>query len=376
MKPGLTLEALLREVIRQNSVKKDFVANTQQNVRMVPMADFPKGVAVVLQKEGAAELERFEITENAHRQIAGRIGIPWKYYDRMLNDHTDLVLKNVNTLFEREPASRLFRALDGKLRAFLSDRYLRIDNHQILEATLPAIVKGDVATTLLSSHVGENRMDLKVMFTDDRFAQEITSKTRTGETRVVRPGFRMTNSETGHGKLRIKGFFYDGYCLNGCIYGLIDAFEFSRTHLGGQLIEGVDFEILSEETKRLEDDVIVSHVKDVINALATPEFAQQMGDALREAAATDEVKKPLAAVNLAVKELDLVEAEKEAVLTTFLQDGDYTKWGLASAVTSVANRESTTLDRASEIEDIGAQILTMGLRDWNRYVNAELQEAA
>lgn len=375
MKRGMPLEELLQEVIRQNSVKRDFVTNTQDNVRMVPMPDFPNGVAVVLQKDGSS-LERFEVTENAHRQIAGRLSIPWKFYFRMLTDHTDIVIDNVNKLFEREPSSRLFRTLDGKLRAFLSDRYLRLDNQQVLEETLPAIVKGEFETKMLSSWVGDNMMDLKVLFTDDRFAQEITDKTRTGQTRIVRPGFRMSNSETGMGSLNLDGFFYDGYCLNGCVFGKVDAFSFRRTHLGGRLIEGVDYEVLSDKSRELEDQVIISQVTDVMRSMANPEFAQKMGDKLRAAAATEDVKRPMAAVDVAIKELPLQETDRESILTTFLQDGDFSKWGLASAVTSVANRDDISMERAHEIEDVGAQILEMGLRDWSRYVNAELQEAA
>ena len=371
MKEGMTLEALLTEVTRQNSVKRDFVTSTESNVRMIEAADMPNGVGVVLLKDGATELERFSITENAHKQIAGRLQIPSKYYMRLLHDHRDLIVAQVNALFEREPASRLFRALDGKLRAFLSDKFLRLDNAQVLEQTLPAIVKGDLETRLLSTNVGENHMHIKCLFTGDELAQEITDRTRTGVARVVRPGFRMSNSETGHGALKIEGFFYDGYCLNGQVYNLMEAFSFTRNHLGGRLIEGIDFEVMSAKSKELEDRTIISQVSDVMAALATPEFSQQMGDKLRAAANTPDVKEPVAAVQLAVKELELRESEGDSILETFIKDGDYSKWGLASAVTSVANNDDTTYERACELEDVGAQVLELNLNQWTRFVEAE-----
>ncbi len=371
MKKGMSLEALLTEVQRQNSVKVDKVASTKENVRMVETADLPNGVGVVMLKDGATELERYEISDNAHKQIAAKLQIPSRYYFRLLEDHRDLVISQVNALFEREPASRLFRILDGKLRAFLSDRFLRLDNAQVLEETLPAIVKGDIETTLLSTNVGDNHMHVKCLFTGDELAQEITSRTRTGETRTVRPGFCMSNSETGHGKLNLNGFFYDGYCLNGQTFGTMETFTFSRSHLGGKLIEGANFEILSDKSKELEDKTIISQVTDVMAALATPEFAQAMGDKLRAAAQTPDVQHPVAAVDLAVKDLDLRESEQESVLTTFLQDGDYSKWGLASAITSVANEDSVSYERACELENVGAKVLEFQLREWSRYVEAE-----
>ena len=150
MKSGMTIEGLLTEVQRQSEAKKDYVASTENDVRMVPMAEFPNKVAVVLQKgqeSGVASsiaqecgnvvqldnpLERLQVSEHAHRQIAGRLQIPWKFYYRMLEDHTDIVIDNVNKLFEREPGTRLLRTMDGKLRAFLSNRYKRIDNDLVL----------------------------------------------------------------------------------------------------------------------------------------------------------------------------------------------------------------------------------------------------
>ena len=374
MKRGMTLEGLLNEVIRRNNAKRDFVTSTEDNVRMVEAEECPHNVAVVLLKADAAELERFTVSDHAHRQIAQRLGIPTRYYFRLLTDHRDLVVTQVNALFEREPNTRLFRTLDGNLRAFLSNRYLRLDNAEVLEQTLPAIVKGDLATTLLSSNVDDDRMHLKVLFTGDELAQEITKAN--GKPRIVRPGFRMSNSETGQGSLGITGFFYDDYCTNGCVFGAQDAFAFSRSHLGGRLIEGTDYAVISEETRKKEDALIISEVTDVMNAIADPEFSKAMGDKLRAAASTESVKDPVATVDKAVKELDVLESERNSVLETFIRDGDYSKFGLASAITEVANNDNTSYPRACELEDLGAKVLEMDLRRWNTYVHAELAEAA
>ena len=371
MKAGMSLEALLTEVQRQNEVKRDFTTSTENNVRMVECEDLPNGVAVVMLKDGAAELERFAVSDHAHKQIAARLNIPSRYYLRLLDDHRDLVVHQVNALFEREPASRLFRTLDGTLRAFLSDRYLRLDNNDVLEQTLPAIVKGDLETTLLSTNVGENKMHMKVLFTGDELAHEVTSRTKDGSTRVIRPGFRMSNSETGSGTLSIEGFFYDGYCLNGCVFGKIEAFTFKRTHLGGRLIEGVDFEVLSDQSRELEDKAIISQVSDVMTALANPEFAEKMVNRLRATTETGDVQSPVGAVDLAVKELDLREDEKESILTTFIEDRDYSQWGLASAITQVANKETVTYERACELENVGANVIDLNQIQWNRFIQAE-----
>ena len=181
----------------------------------------------------------------------------------------------------------------------------------------------------------------------------------------------MSNSETGQGTLAIEGFFYDGYCLNGCVFGKIDAFSFKRTHLGGRLIEGVDFEVLSDQSRELEDKAIISQVSDVMTAMAKPEFAQKMVDRLRATTETGDVQSPVNAVDLAVKELDLREEEKETILTTFIEDRDYSQWGLASAITSVANQEATTYERSCELENVGATVIDLNQSQWTRFIEAE-----
>lgn len=377
MQNAMTLSALLTEVLRQTTTKLDRITSTKDNIRMVPavFGEADASPRIVLLREGKEVLERYTITENAHQQIASRLEIPWKYYGRLLADHPDLVMAQVNALFEREPKMRLIRILDGSVRAFLSDRYLRLDNHEVLEHALPLVVKGGFANELLASHVDENKMHIKCVFTDDALKHEITNAR--GEPRIMRPGFRISNSETGQGKFRIEGFFYDGFCRNGTVFRMKEIFDFERSHMGGRLIEGEGFEVVSDKTKQIMNDLIKSQTHDALAALSNPESVAAMAAALRRAATTEACKHPTAAVDLAVKELPLLEREKEGILETFLRDGDYTMYGLSAAITEQANNPTKcSFKRACELEDIGGQVLEMGLREWDRFVHAETKLAA
>ena len=377
----MTIEDLLTEVQRQSNAKKDYVASTQNDVRMVPMPGFPNNVAVVLQKGQASDvaenypvtglpcLQRLEITEHAHRQIAGRLQIPWKFYARMLEDHTDIVLDAVNKLFEREPGTRLLRTMDNKLRAFLSNRYKRIDNDQVLGAALPEIVKGDLETTLLSSQVTDRNLYLKVLFTGEEMQQEI-GKTRDGGPDIVKPGFSLRNSEIGAGSAAISAFFYRSFCHNGCVFGKTDAFEYRRTHLGGTLIEGTDFEVMSDKSKKLEDETILSQVTDVMHAIATPEFVNQMGDKLRALKEGTTIKNPVPAVEVLARETGLTQVESDQVLQNLIEDRDYSRWGVVNAVTKVANSDAVDYDRASDLEVIGSKLIDINIASWKRIVEA------
>lgn len=381
MKRGMSLENLLTTVVEQQKTKRDFVANTKESIQMVEAADMPQKVAIVLLKEGSSELERFSISENCHRQIASRLQIPLKYYFRLLEDHLDLVITQVNALFIREPQTRLLRTLDGKARAFLSNKYKVLDNDQVLEQVLPPIVNGDIQSELLSSNITDNHMYMKVLFTGDDLAQDIGELSRpqnhiggqnNGYTRdIVRPGAIIKNSETGMGSMVTEGFFYRDYCLNGCVYGSTEIFNVKRIHLGGKLVANGEFEVFSDETKRKQNELIIAEVTDALKALTNPENVQKMGDALRATKEGAKVDSPFAAVDQLAKEVDIRDGEKESIISNFISDGDFSRWGMLNAVTKVANTDAVDYERACELESIGSQIIDLHASQWNRIANAE-----
>lgn len=381
MKRGMSLESLLTTVIEQRDSKRDFVANTKEAVSMVKADDMPNGVALVLLKEGESELERFSITKNCHRQIAGRLRIPLKHYFRMLEDYRELIVNEVNAIFKNEPQTRLLRTLDGKARAFLSDVYRTIDNDEVIERALPPIVKGDVPSQLLSSNVSENAMHIKVLFTGDDLAQDIGELARpqnhiggqsNGTTRdIIRPGAVISNSETGHGRLRIDGFFYRDFCLNGCVYGTEEIFSYKRNHIGSRLEGNESFEVFSDETKRKQNELIIAEVTDSMKALTSVENVQKMGDSLRATKEGTEVKNAFAAVDQLAKEVDIRDGEKESIIENLLSDGDMSRWGMLNAVTKVANTDAVDYERACELENIGGQLIEMQMRQWDRIAVAE-----
>lgn len=384
MQAALDLSQLLETVIKQTKAKTDYLANTETAIEIVErevMTDINGGyvtkLMLNLKKESSGFSETFGITENAHKQIAARLKIPTKYYFRLLQDHPDLIMNQINALFDREPENRMLRILNGEVRAFLSDKYRRLDNNIVLEQALPQIIQGDIETKLLSSNVTDRKLYLKVLFPDDRLAQQI-GVTRDGSPDIVRPGFMLSNSEIGQGSLSIKGFFYRSFCENGCHFGGINTLDFSRSHLGGRVIEGVDYSIMSDETRQKEDALLMSQTTDVIRALSSPEFSKTMGDQLRMTKDTKLVKNPIEAVDAVAKELGLHQNEKDSVLESFIKDQDYSLWGMANAVTAQANNaELCSYDRATELEELGGKLLSMTPRTWDKFANIEsVAEAA
>lgn len=78
MKQGLkSIENLYEELICQREMRKDLIADTKSLT-----ANTEQGKTVITVNTGTKFLD-YQVTEIAHRQIAERLNIPFKYYERM-----------------------------------------------------------------------------------------------------------------------------------------------------------------------------------------------------------------------------------------------------------------------------------------------------
>lgn len=136
MKAGRTIQEMAREILRQSEAKQDYSVNTA-NILMEAGGGAP--MLRLLDNTGIDRVEPLDIQQTAHRQLGTYLGIPQKYYDKMLTENVGLLADNVNSWLSRASEYRLLRTIDGRARAFLSDRYRRIDNLDIANITLPII---------------------------------------------------------------------------------------------------------------------------------------------------------------------------------------------------------------------------------------------
>lgn len=91
---------------------------------------------------------------------------------------------------------------------------------------------------------------------------------------------------------------------------------------------------------------------------------------MKDASDSSKVIKPPQAIKVLSKAYNFNETEKFSILENLIVDKDYSKWGVLNAVTKVANT-TDDYDRASELENIGDQILTLNNSQWQ-----EISEAA
>ena len=230
MKQGRTLEELGAELQRQRAARKDFITDT----RYLEFNTNEEGRAT-LSLDIKGELQTFGVDELAHKQIAQRLMIPYRYYQKMQVEQPELLDTNVNTWLKFAPERRMIRTLDGSVRAFLSDRYRRLDNLELCEAVLP-IIKDMPGAEITSCDVTPDHMYLKVI--NKKLKEEVS----TGD--VVQAGFVISNSEVGLGSVKVEPLIYRLVCKNGLI---LKDYTQKKYHVGKQVDGDSAYELYSDQ---------------------------------------------------------------------------------------------------------------------------------
>lgn len=351
MKAGLTLEELAVEINRQNEMKEDYLVNTR-NLRM---ESYPDDVYLHLHGDSGEELvEPLEINQIAHRQFGTQLGIPAAYYDKMRQTHPRLLQENVNAWLERETEPRMLRTLGGTARAFLSNRYRRIDHMQIAEVVLPIIGQMQGAR-VESCQITESRMYLKVV--NPRLEAEVVP----GD--IVQAGIIISNSEVGQGSVSIQPLVYRLVCSNGMV---VNDASLKRHHVGRAVSTDENFMIYSEETLAADDYAFVKKIQDTVTAAVEETRFHRVVELMQNAAqARMNTADVPGVVKLASREFNIQDAEYEGVLQHLIEGNDLTQYGLSNAVTR-HSQDVESYDRATKLESIGYDILSMPVRTWNK----------
>ena len=344
MKQGRTLEQLGTELQRQRNARQDFIADTRKLV----METTPK--QSTLRMFAGNKMQEFTVGLIAHQQIASRLGIPYRYYQKMQEAQPSLLDENVNTWLQEAPERRMIRVLDGRVRAFLSDRYRRLDNLELCAAVLPVIreMKG---ASIESCEVTESHLYLKVI--NKRMKAEVTVDD------AVQAGFVMSNSEVGLGSLRVEPLVFRLVCKNGLI---CKDFSQRKYHVGRQVGESEEaaYEIYSDETLRQDDKAFFMKVQDTVRCAADEAKFQLTVNRMRETMNIPLEHEPIKEVELLADKFQLTQAEQGDVLRQLFMGKDNSRYGLMNAVTA-ASKLCTDYERATELERIGGEILAMPL---------------
>ena len=337
MKQGKTLLELGRELQRQRQNRQDFLADT----RSLEIKSDSYGSTLHLSLDN--NTYGFGIGDLAHQQIATRLNIPFRYYVKMQSEAPDLLDQNINRWLNQNPERRMIRVLDGKVRAFLSDRYRRLDNLELCAAVLPVIQEMQ-GSQIESCEVTPTHLYLKVV------NRRVKAEVKVGD--VVQAGFVVSNSEVGLGSLRVEPLVFRLVCKNGLICKDLAQ---KKYHVGRQVNASDDsaYELYSDATLAQDDKVFFMKVQDVVrSAVDEARFMLTVNKQIPLNHA------PVKSVELLADKFQLTESERGDILRQLFMGADNSRYGLVNAVTA-ASKIAKTYERATDLERIGGEILSL-----------------
>ncbi len=339
MKTGRELKDVLVELKRQNEAKKDYISPASS----LRLEDDGRTLHM-----GSSE---FDTTDLFHRQLGSALSIPAKYYDLMMKEKPELLASNVNSWLSSRDSSYMIRSLDGNARAFLSDRYRRIDNLEVASAVLP-LFAGVSGMQVMSCEVTSQRLFIKVV--DTRREAVCVGD-------VVQFGVVISNSEVGLGAVSIQPLVYTLRCTNGLI---VNSLGERKTHVG-RAAKGLDdnFAIYTEETQEAEDKAFLLKLRDIASA-AFDEAKQETIIATLEGASRKKITGRVQdVIELTGKEYGLSIPEQDGVLKYLIEGGDLSLYGLSNAVTRFS-QDVESYDRATALEAMGWDVASMENSRW------------
>lgn len=289
-------------------------------------------------------------------QISSYLDIPKTYYDRLKTENKSLLADNVNHGFLKNSSdNRMIRTVGNNVRAFVSNKYRRLDSFDLLNEILPVMLEKNFVVD--SCELTEKRTYIKALM------PKVTTEIKKGD--IVQYGLCISNSDVGAGSLRVEPLIYRLVCSNGLILNS----AIKKYHIGKSQGEADTYELFSDDTKELTDKTFWAQVKDVILGSMELSYFEKQVDKLR-LAANEPIKNfdlPRV-VELTMRELGISgDVTKNNILASLANGSDgagLTKWGLINSVTFAAKDDSINYDQSVEIERSANKILDLTASQW------------
>ena len=385
-----TLVELLGTVRDQSARKQDLIASTAAlQVRTVNVDTEQANVTqLILEADHGDRTQVLDANQVAFNQLASKCGIETRTAARLQQDYPDVLDLAINRINHQEPKSVMLRTFDitehtldpvihkmfpdgssiaapqstGIARALLSDRFKTFDHPDLLESVLPVLIESDADWEIVNADV-----------TDRRLYARFKSNAITGQGAAVgdlmAQGVVVKNSETGHGSVSIAQLLWTLMCLN----GMQTANQNRAAHLTSSRSDGDTWAMLTDESKRLDNDALSSKLRDITATFASREMFEAVIEQFR-AAANDLVGAGMAAAQPAVEALGgvlkLSKAETssglDGLMQTIQQDGyrgqPLSRATLVNAVTAAAH--GADADAVSDWQALGGKVLDLPANQW------------
>lgn len=346
------IQKAIRVMKTEEVNNRDFIASKGQLLMRI------KDPNAVEELQAFQTVPRLVIDENtvmplnkwAHEQLAGKLEIPIKYYERMRHAAPELLSNNVNTWLQKKVEGKngqklLIRTTGSEVRAVLSDKYKPIPNHSVVLTVLGALnqIQG-VGFDVKECAVSDTAMYLKITSNQ---AVYMNPAIEGGDAWF--PGIMVRNSEVGGSKFQVDVYTWRQWCKNGAILtnGL------SRVHLGRK-IGGEGEVFFSDRTDELDIKTVLSAMSDVVKQVFVPEKMNELLERVK-AGQKVEVEDKVQAVEGLCEHFKIPDNEQEEILARFTEKSQYS---LGNAITELG-RDTENEDRQIKLEELGGEVLLL-----------------
>jgi hypothetical protein len=249
---------------------------------MVSTFEVDEGNLVLDLKQGST----LELHKHAFGQIAEEAGIPKPYLSRLMALWSErdapgpegetreewgakLAAHNLNEVFRHSHKRHLHRAFGEELRGFLSTRYRRIHQGQLVE-TFAAACK-EVGALPYEAYAGDTKFMVKAVL--DLVLEPVRDE-------VIILGVVLHESPYGNGATEVLPFLERVWCTNKAVMPT----TLRQVHLGGRLSDDIEW---SEQTYKADSEAVASQVKDIVRSQLGPANVAKIVDVVQQAQAAN-----------------------------------------------------------------------------------------
>jgi len=336
MKKGQEIKQMLKQINNDVKFKKDYIITLNALQINESNTTYPN-----LQITDSAD--QYNLNDHSLNNLCNKLEIGTRYISKCLPVSQSLVTHNLNFWINNTKSRELMlRTVEGhdinRVRAIMTNRYKRIDNDVVANATLNKLM--DMGAELKYSHYDGDNLNITAVL--PKLEGEVV------EGDFVQGGITITNSEIGQGSLVVKPFIYRLVCTNGMVAPEY-LNQFYAKHVGKMIID-ID-----------NDDqwkTIVSKMEQQLELVANPELFEENLNKLKQAT---EQKINSHQIEVLAKNHGLSDVERAGVferLNHYVGETFVTsKYDLANAVTNLANDEEKSDDRARFLQELGGLVI-------------------
>ena len=381
-----SLQDLLQTVKDQSERVQDFVAPTSSLQQRTTVLD-GGGVRtdVIREASGGLPTAILEANPVARSQIASKAGIEARTAERLRSNYSEQYDGLINAIWQNEPKrvtlrthgisqkEQIFRPYpnDGILRAVVSDKFKTFDNPDLVGAVVPTLLESPAQWKVVRASITDQKMVI-------RFKSDVITGTGAQVNDIMAHGLGISNSETGHGSVSVYQILWTLFCLNG-----MQTQNRSRSaHLTSSRSDGDTWAMLTDESKRLDNEALSSKVRDIASGYTSRESFEEECERMKQAASDKIDGNPQAAVEALGGILKLSKNDTSSVLDGLLltvsQPGyagqPVSRATLVNAVTQAAHK--APLDHVDEWQALGGKVLDLPSNQWSTVSQAGVDKIA